>query len=250
MKNKKKLLIVGGCVVGVILAIVLLIVLMPKNGTDPKTPETTGISDVNTEKDVTIEDPSESSEPTEETTDESKKTTKDEEPSVIEPDGKGLTPVEEKKPEQGEQSIDTKKETSKVDDPVKETDPPKQDEPSSGGIVIGGNTPEPYDCGTPGHHCDGPETHAYVLNLELGGCPYCGKHDCPSFYATDEWGQTCYTPSKCPSYDIHKDPVHYCQKCGKPCGDGSNGTCAEYNIDIDCPLCGEHVEAWTCHSCK
>jgi len=250
MKNKKKLLIVGGCVVGVILAIVLLIVLMPKNGTDPKTPETTGISDVNTEKDVTIEDPSESSEPTEETTDESKKTTKDEEPSVIEPDGKGLTPVEEKKSEQGKQEKQPEKEATEVAKPVEQSDPPKQDEPSSGGIVIGGNTPEPYDCGTPGHHCDGPETHAYVLNLELDGCPYCGKHDCPSFYATDEWGQTCYTPSKCPNYDIHSDPVYYCQKCGKPCGDGSNGTCAEYNIDIDCPICGKHVEAWTCHSCE
>ena len=250
MKNKKKLLIVGGCVVGVILAIILLIALMPKNGTDPKTPETTGISDVNTEKDVTIEDPSESSEPTEETTDESKKTTKDEEPSVIEPDGKGLTPVEEKKSEQGKQEKQPEKEATEVAKPVEQSDPPKQDEPSSGGIVIGGNTPEPYDCGTPGHHCDGPETHAYVLNLELDGCPYCGKHDCPSFYATDEWGQTCYTPSKCPNYDIHSDPVYYCQKCGKPCGDGSNGTCAEYNIDIDCPICGKHVEAWTCHSCE
>ena len=250
MKNKKKLLIVGGCVVGVILAIILLIALMPKNGTDPKTPETTGISDVNTEKDVTIEDPSESSEPTEETTDESKKTTKDEEPSVIEPDGKGLTPVEEKKSEQGKQEKQPEKEATEVAKPVEQSDPPKQDEPSSGGIVIGGNTPEPYDCGTPGHHCDGPETHAYVLNLELDGCPYCGKHDCPSFYATDEWGQTCYTPSKCPNYDIHSDPVYYCQKCGKPCGDGSNGTCAEYNIDIDCPICGKHVEAWSCHSCE
>ena len=247
MKNKKKLFIIGGSVIAVVLAVVLIVALSPKQ---PDTPEPPSTEESTKATDIVIEDPSESTGPAEGTTDENEDTSKIEETSVIEPDGKGLTPVEEKKPEQGTQGKNTEKETTEVVKPVEQTDPPKQDEPSSGGIVIGGNTPEPYDCGTPGHHCDGPETHAYVLNLELGGCPYCRKHDCPSFYATDEWGQTCYTPSKCPSYDIHKDPVHYCQKCGKPCGDGSNGTCAEYNIDIDCPLCGEHVEAWTCHSCK
>ena len=247
MKNKKKLFIIGGSVIAVVLAVVLIVALSPKQ---PDTPEPPSTEESTKATDIVIEDPSESSEPTEETTDESKKTTKDEEPSVIEPDGKGLTPVEEKKSEQGKQEKQPEKEATEVAKPVEQSDPPKQDEPSSGGIVIGGNTPEPYDCGTPGHHCDGPETHAYVLNLELDGCPYCGKHDCPSFYATDEWGQTCYTPSKCPNYDIHSDPVYYCQKCGKPCGDGSNGTCAEYNIDIDCPICGKHVEAWTCHSCE
>ena len=250
MKNKKKLFIIGGCVIGVILVVILVIALIPNNDAEPKTPETTETSDVNSEIEVTIEDPSESSEPAELSTDKGKDTSKSEEPKVIEPKGKGLTPVEEQKPKQETQSKDTKKETSEAVKPVKEADPPKQEESSDGGIIIGGNMPEPYDCGTPGHHCDGPETHAYILNLELGGCPYCGSHSCPSFYATDEWGQTCYTPSKCPQYDVHSDPVYYCQKCGKPCGDGGNGTCAEYNIDIDCPICGEHVEAWTCHSCK
>ena len=119
----------------------------------------------------------------------------------------------------------------------------------SGGITIG-TQPEPYNCGTPGHHCDGPETHAYVLNLEKEGCPYCGKSDCASFYATDEWGNTCYTPSKCPKYDIRKDPVYYCQTCGKKCGDGSNGTCVQFVNACNCPNCGEHVDSWTCHTCK
>ena len=121
---------------------------------------------------------------------------------------------------------------------------------TSGVVIVGGNQPEPYDCGTPGHHCDGPETHAYVLNLEKEGCPYCGKHDCPSFYAVDEWGNTCYTPSKCPKYDVHKDPVYYCQICGKRCGDGSNGTCVQFVSACNCPNCGEWVESWTCHTCK
>lgn len=121
---------------------------------------------------------------------------------------------------------------------------------TGGGITIGGGQAEKYNCGTPGHHCDGPETHAYIVNLELDGCPYCGKHDCPSFYAVDQWGNTCYTPSKCPKYDIHKDPVYYCQDCGRPTGDGSNGTCVQFVNACYCPDCGEWVEGWTCHTHK
>jgi hypothetical protein len=120
----------------------------------------------------------------------------------------------------------------------------------NGGVTVGDVQPEVYNCGSPGHHCDGPETHAYILNLELEGCPYCHKSDCPSFYATDEWGNTCYTPSKCLQYDIRKDPVYYCQICGKKCGDGSNGTCVQFVTACNCPDCGKHVEARTCHSCE
>lgn len=108
---------------------------------------------------------------------------------------------------------------------------------------------EVYNCGNPNHHCDGPATHSFITSLEEKGCPYCGKHDCPSFYAVDKWGQACYTPNQCPQYDIHKDPVYYCQDCGKPCGSGSSGTCVKYTVDIKCPYCGENVKAWTCHSC-
>ena len=63
------------------------------------------------------------------------------------------------------------------------------------------------------------------------------------------WGQGCYTPSKCPKYDIHADPVWYCQTCGKKCGDGRNGTCVQFVLDCICPNCGEHIKAWTCHYC-
>ena len=96
----------------------------------------------------------------------------------------------------------------------------------------------------------GGETAAYIKNLELDGCPYCGKHDCPSFYALDEWGSPCYTPNKCPQYDIHEDPVHYCQDCGKPTGDGTVGTCVQFVESCACPICGQWVTAWTCHSCE
>ena len=91
-------------------------------------------------------------------------------------------------------------------------------------------------------------TVGYILNLELEGCPYCHKSNCPSFYAVDQWGNTCYTPSKCPQYDVHKDPVYYCQTCGKPTGDGSHGTCVQFVTACNCPNCGKWVEAWTCHT--
>lgn len=164
---------------------------------------------------IGVEDPTQPTEP-EPTVD----------PEEIPDDGSGITPEEPTEP------------------PVEE-----DDDDDEGGISIGGGT-VPYDCGTEGHHCDGPETHAYILNLELKGCKYCGSHSCPSFYAVDEWGNTCYTPSECPAYDVHDDPVHYCQKCGKACGDGTNGTCVQYVNACDCPSCGEHVDSWTCHTCK
>lgn len=135
--------------------------------------------------------------------------------------------------------------------PVSEKSPTDDgDGKVSGGITIGGGEEEPYNCGTPGHHCAGPEDHAHILNLEKEGCPYCGKKDCPSFYAVDEWGNACYTQSKCPKYDVHKDPVFYCQECGKKCGDGANGTCVQFVNACNCPNCGEWVEAWTCHTCE
>ena len=139
--------------------------------------------------------------------------------------------------------------TEKPKEQKKET-PPVETEKVDGGIVIGDPTPtQSYSCGVAGHHCTGPETHSYICELEQKGCEYCGSHSCPSFYAVDEWGQGCYTPSKCPKYDIHADPVWYCQTCHKPCGDGRNGTCVQFVIDCTCPNCGEQVKAWTCHYC-
>ena len=132
---------------------------------------------------------------------------------------------------------DTKDDTGNKDDANHEED-----------ATHSGNTA--YSCGAAGHHCDGPETHAYIMNLELKGCSHCGSHNCPSFYAVDEWGNTCYDPSQCPQYDVHNDPVHYCQKCGKACGDGSNGTCVQFVSVCHCPNCGKHVDRRTCHSCE
>lgn len=120
---------------------------------------------------------------------------------------------------------------------------------NNGGVNIGGSEPTAYNCNTANHHCDGPETHAYITNLELQGCMLCGSHSCASFYALDEWGHTCYNVTKCPKYDAKKDPVLYCQICGKTNGDGSNGTCVQFVNDANCPNCGQFVKANTCHTC-
>ncbi len=127
---------------------------------------------------------------------------------------------------------------------------PSDDGDGRGGVTITGDEDEQYDCGVPGHHCKGPEDHAYLVNLELEGCPYCGKHDCPSFYAVDEWGNASYNPAKCPDYDPHRDPALFCQVCGRVCGDGSGGTCVQFVNACSCPNCGESVAARTCHSCR
>lgn len=135
--------------------------------------------------------------------------------------------------------------------PVKEVNPPKDtnDNQNSGGIQIGGgDNSSKYDCGSQNHHCANPDTHAYILNLEQEGCPYCGSHSCASFYAVDEWGNTCYTPSKCPQYDKTKDAAEYCQVCGRKNGNGDNNTCQKWIVDFTCPICGELVKANECHT--
>ena len=159
-----------------------------------------------------------------------------------------LTP---EKPGQEEDTTEPIEPDTPIQPPADDTEDDtgnKDDENHGGDTTHSGNTA--YSCGTAGHHCDGPETHAYIMNLELKGCSHCGSNNCPSFYAVDEWGNTCYDPSQCPQYDVHNDPVHYCQKCGKACGDGSNGTCVQFVSACHCPICGEHVDRRTCHTCK
>lgn len=143
--------------------------------------------------------------------------------------------------------------SGKTVDKIKEPDKPvKPMVPPEDGIPVPNEPTKTtqYRCGVPGHHCDGPETHAFILNLELTGCPFCGSHTCPSFYATDKWGGACYTPSRCPKYDIRKDPVYYCQKCGKKSGDGTQDTCVHYVEACHCPHCGVYVQAGACHTCQ
>lgn len=139
--------------------------------------------------------------------------------------------------------------------PEKPVDTKKPEPPAdnnNGGIEIGGDDHDhtPYSCGSPNHHCKNAEAHAYIQNLELEGCPFCGSHSCPSFYGTDEWGNSGLFPKLCPKYDIKKDPLYYCQDCGKKIGDGKNDTCTQFINACNCPICGEYVPARTCHTCK
>lgn len=240
MKIKKKQYIIAGSVtVAVLLIAILCVVLLPN-----RTPQTPYEIEPNTDStvsvsDISVEDP-------EKTDDTTSDTNEDVTDGKI-PDGATvLTPDE--KMEEGKTN-QTGEKTDTAAQPV--TTNPLPDESGNGGIVIGGSEqPKPYSCGVKGHHCEASETHAYILNLELDGCEYCGSHNCPSFYGTDEWGNAGLFPKLCPKYDIHKDPVYYCQTCGKKCGDGSGGTCVQFVNSAGCPNCGEWVEGWKCHTCK
>jgi hypothetical protein len=131
------------------------------------------------------------------------------------------------------------------------TPKPPQPTDNGGGIIIGDDNPKPtpYSCGVPNHKCNNPEMHAFITNLEIQGCTICTSKSCPSFYGTDQWGNGGLFPHLCPKYDIKKDPLYYCQDCGKKTGDGKNGTCAMFVIPINCPMCNKHVPSWTCHTC-
>ena len=116
-------------------------------------------------------------------------------------------------------------------------------------IVDSGNdSVDEYSCGSKGHHCDSKETHNFIVSLEKKGCSYCGSHSCKSFYTYDEWGNACYDPSKCESYNVKSDPCEYCQECGKKVGTGSKDTCVRFTVDTKCPECGKSVKGKTCHS--
>lgn len=237
MKNKKKAFIIGGISLAVVVAIILCIVLLPKKpATDtPKPTETTD----STESNLVLETPIK---------DENGNTVLE---TVANDDGTGLKPIIEEDKANNDKNTSVKAtETAKPITEKVNGNTNTKDEGTTGGISINGGENTKYSCGVAGHHCDGPETHSYISNLEIEGCKYCGSHSCKSFYATDKWGNTCYTPSKCPQYNVKKDPVQYCQSCGKKCGDGTNGTCVQFVNTCDCPNCHKHVDAWTCHSCK
>lgn len=251
MKLKTKLtkkqwgMIGGTAAVTILLAIILCIVLIPGRSPQPPAETEQDTQSTVSVSDISVEDPEKTDDTASDTTAEGSDGDVTAEKL---PDGVSILT-----PDESTGSNDEKPAGQKPDETAKPVEPkPLPDESgNSGGVVIGGGEqPKPYSCGVDGHHCDGAETHAYISNLELAGCEYCGSHKCASFYATDEWGGSCYTPSKCPKYDIHKDPVYYCQTCGKKCGDGSSGTCVQFVNSDNCPNCGQWVEGWKCHTCK
>jgi len=239
---------IAGAVVGIVVLLVIMFTTGVFNGSE-ETPDPTETTISTTAPDTTvattpdipaIPDPTDPAE-----TDPSV-------PDVSIPDDDILTPGEGEDPDPTAPEATEPKEDAVIPDtpvvePVVPVDPT---EPEDDVVVGGDNEAPPFSCGDPNHHCANEYAHAMVANRELEGCEMCGSHSCPSFYAVDEWGQGTYDPSLCPEYDVHKDPVHYCQACGKPTGDGTGGTCVFFVVDTQCPHCGKDVDAWECHSCK
>ena len=75
---------------------------------------------------------------------------------------------------------------------------------------------ENYTCGWENHYCSTESWHETLLESMARGCEYCGGNDCAAFYARDMQGFTYVDVTKCPEYDVHKDPGMYCQTCGLP----------------------------------
>lgn len=189
------------------------------------------------ERDVSIEDPEDNSE-----SEESKPI------GEIEDDGNALKPDESiddslnKTPGVEAEANDTPKQ--EISTPTKE---PENN--AGGGIQIGGNPPveEEYKCGSANHHCQSAGFHASLLNRELEVCPYCSSHSCPSFYAVNEWGYTCYDATLCPKYNVQQDPAKVCSDCGRAKWSSDNPTgCFRYLQETQCE-CGELVPGNTCH---
>lgn len=238
LKNKKVIIIASAVLAVLLIAGTVFCLTRPENEPKQDGSEPT-ISD--TEKDVVVDLPDNS---------DTSGTDSESVAGEIEDDGNALTPDESIEPSENK---NTGTAAEKDNTPATEAEPPKAAEPENNGdgIQIGGSeNDENYSCGCANHHCKTAENHAYVLNLELEGCPYCGSYSCPSFYAVNEWGYPRCDPSKCPQYNAQKDLIHYCQVCGKPVGSGQNGTCTQYINACECPFCGEHVESFTCHTCK
>jgi len=237
--QKKKLLIIAGSAAALVIVagIVCAVTFNRHVPVTENEPETTASQ---TSKDVVIEMPD-----TSDSSDTEKK------PEEISDDGSALKPDENISDSAGSKSTGEKAQTNVTAAPEAEPPADSKAEENTGGVQIGGiENNEEYSCGVANHHCKTAENHAYLLNLELEGCPYCGSHSCPSFYAVNEWGYPRCDPTLCPQYSAKKDPIQYCQVCGKKIGNGQNGTCTQYINACDCPFCGEHVESRTCHTCK
>ncbi len=235
-KNKKLLAVIGGATA---LLLIISVACLTTRHNPPVSDVSSEPSASDTGESIVIETPDSTASPD---------STSSVTAGKIVDDGSGLKPNENVTSSVTEKN--TGKKAQKTVSPAKESDPPKDSEKGSGGgIQIGGcESTAKYSCGSPKHHCDGPETHAYILNLELEGCPYCGSHTCSSFYAVDKWGNACYTPSKCPQYNKTKDSAEYCQACGRKNGNGDNNTCQKWIVDFTCPICGERVKANQCHT--
>lgn len=223
MKNKKKLCIIGVSALCIVVAVALCITLIPKHNGDKPTESETKEASSGT---IVIDEPEKDTQ-----SDETKNINEDDK---LADDGKGrLSPEVEtddisKSGSTGEKAKDTNKTVTEQ--------PIPNDEGKTGGISIGSGEAAAYSCGEKNHHCENAEYHAYIKNLELDGCPYCGSHSCASFYVTNEWGYTEYTPTKCPDYsnmvaDYIKETNHHVAYRVTPIYDGNNLVCSGVQIE-------------------
>ena len=108
-----------------------------------------------------------------------------------------------------------------------------------------------YTCGFERNTCLSESEHESQLEAMARGCDYCGKSDCDSFFVVDP--NTLFTKfdsTKCPEYDVHKDPCYYCQRCGLPCvGESGDTICHAFICDMNCDWCGKELKAYECHEC-
>ncbi len=223
MKNKKVLI---GTIVGIVVVAVIIVAVIGLGKDENNTEPTTGI----TTEEAVIEIPTD----IEDDTTEPETLVEDDDMLKIE----DVDTVTEKP--------NTNENTVKVDKPVEENE--NRNDNAQGIVIDGDDDTSIYSCGVNGHRCHNKEAHNITTMLENKGCHHCGSHSCKSFYTTDEWGNACYDETKCPQYNVKKDPLKYCQDCGKPVGTGSNGTCVHFTVDTKCPDCNKSVKAKTCHS--
>lgn len=114
--------------------------------------------------------------------------------------------------------------------------------------ILKATTFKDYDCGFEGHACKGENAHNALMERIAEGCRYCGKNDCPSFFALSSTLFTEYDPYACPEYDEHLDPTVYCQTCGLKKGEGK-GECNKSLSGRPCEYCGAEREPNGCHTC-
>ena len=235
-KGNKNNKIIAALIVGII-AVSILIAVIIGNFVKNDTEETTTVPTTEIEEtigDVVIDDDiTENTDTSETTTEKGVEIIKLEEPETTKPTTQ--------KP--------TQQTTAKPAEPVTQGNPAGVSQGNNHEIIdSGSDSVKEYSCGKKGHHCDSKETHDFIVSLESKGCPHCGSHSCKSFYTYDEWGNACYDPTKCESYNAKSDPCEYCQECGKKVGTGSGSTCVRFTVDTKCPECGKSVKGKTCHS--
>lgn len=111
---------------------------------------------------------------------------------------------------------------------------------------------EGYTCTEHDDHCRDQYDHDRLMRNLATPCPYCGQLNCPSYLHVDP-RDLYFETVKCEQYNELKDPMVYCQTCGKPLpymGCDWTQVCCAYLADVVCPHCGVWTEARACHTCR